>query len=417
MKQGICENELASDAIERRFRWARTQGHPKWLWPDVQPSEWRVAMSELERVAVLLLAGERPVRLAGTDAARIRALGVAAYTSGLGPWLGWHVERGTLETDANVRAMLEQHLLHGRRRSRRMDDALNDVVALLREHDIGSTILKGAHTAHTYFMEPGLRPMTDIDVLVSDADVRKAEKVLEASGFEQRTAARQRRPHRSDWRPPGSPGSLRSLTLTHAEDPYTIDLHATLDMDFFGVRTIPFGQPMTTDLTRFTNGATALRQPLLLVHHATHASQGLHGLTLIRLLELVLMIRRDVGTTTSWEEISSLSRRLGADRFIYPAMALAEKLSPGTVDARLLERLAAASPPRLRGIVDGLTPSTAQRLDGLALDERFIWSSGAVEHTRRVIHMLVPTTGSLQRILSIYRERLFRLLRGKVSWR
>jgi hypothetical protein len=417
MKQDVCENELASDAIERRFRWARAQGHPKWLWPDVSPAEWRVAMSELERVTKLLLAGERPVRLAAADAPRLRALGIASYTSGLGPWLGWQVERGAVDADPNVGALLAQHLAHGRSRAARLDTALSSVLALLREHGIDATVLKGAHAAHVYFAQPGLRPMTDLDVLVSAQDIHRAERSLEANGYVQRTMSRLRKPHRSDWRPPGAPASLRSLTLTHAEDPFSVDLHGTLDIDFFGVRTIPFGQPAPAELAPARNGATSLRQPLLLVHHAAHASQGLHGLTLIRLLELILMIRRDVGMVTSWAEIVATSRRLGADRFIYPALALAEKLSPGTVDAVVLKRLADSSPPRLRGVVDALTPSTAQRLDGLALDERFMWSAGPIEHARRVLYMLIPTTSSLHGIAAIYAERAYRLLRGRVSWR
>jgi hypothetical protein len=72
----------------------------------------------------------------------------------------------------------------------------------------------------------------------------------------------------------------------------------------------------------------------------------------------------------------------------------------------------------LRHLADSLTPAGAQRLDDLALGERFIWGSGPADHLRRVTHMLLPggERGSWRALARLYRERSYRLLRGRVRW-
>ena len=412
--------ELDAAAVSARFRWARRRGRPQWLWPEIPVAEWRVALTELERVAGALLVGDAPVRLSSADGLRQRSLGLAAYTSGLGPWLGWQIERGALHADAAAATVLADHLEHARRRVQRLTAALHDVLEVFAAARIRATVLKGMHTSHTYFAEPALRPMADLDVSVAPGDIVGAERALRDAGYAPLPATQLARPYRTDWRPPGTPVELRSLALTHADDPFQVDLHGTLDINFFGVRTIRFGDSAAQHLAAAPwPNAFVLGQPLLSAQHAVHASQGLHGLTLIRLVELVLMVRRDFTTAEEWTSLHTLLRRLRAERFAYPAFALAEKLVPGTVPPSLLQRLDHAATPRLRGIIDGLRPATAQRLEDLALDERFMWSAGIVEHARRVGHMLLPTGvgGSVARLGRIYADRAFRLLRGRVSWR
>jgi hypothetical protein len=58
-----------------------------------------------------------------------------------------------------------------------------------------------------------------------------------------------------------------------------------------------------------------------------------------------------------------------------------------------------------------------QRLDGLALDERFMWASTPLEHLRRAAHMVLPTgtAGPARRLARIYADRLLRIVRRRVS--
>jgi hypothetical protein len=228
-------------------------------------------------------------------------------------------------------------------------------------------------------------------------------------------------PRKSEWRPAYGSVQPRSLMMVHAEDGHAIDLHASLDIDFFGVRTVRLGQPSGEQLEQpawLPSHATVLRAPLLHALHALHASQGLHGLTLIRLVELTLLLRTD-GASYGAEELGELLLEHEAQRFAFPALSLTEQLAPGSVDRGLLRACAADAPPRLRRIVSSVRPDTAQRLDGLALEERFMWGRDAGEHVRRIRHMLMPLgrSGSVSRLVRIYFERAFRLLRLRVRWR
>src|SRR6185436_14665782 len=114
-----------------------------------------------------------------------------------------------------------------------------------------------------------------------------------------------RRPYMAEWSPPGPRVSPRSLELTHEANPWTLDLHVTFKRDFGGVRTVsvvPVG-PRSAGAGRHPHEAVTeprelagrpvrvLRQPYLSAYLASHASQELKNLSLIRLIELVESIR------------------------------------------------------------------------------------------------------------------------------
>ena len=58
--------DLTADEARERFRWAASQGHPRWLWPDVTVAEWTAscewiaaATREVMTRARAMLVGER----------------------------------------------------------------------------------------------------------------------------------------------------------------------------------------------------------------------------------------------------------------------------------------------------------------------------------------------------------------------
>lgn len=414
--------EMQPAEIAGRFAWARRSGHPGWLWPDVAPPAWLAALERIEAVAIALLAGRTPPHIDARNSLQERAFTVAIHTSGVGPWLGWQVEQGRLAAEPNVRSMLLEHLAHSRVRSQRLSLALRNVLAVLQPHAERVVVLKGMHTSHTVFAEPALRPMADLDLLPVTGDLTACERALSEAGYRERREARHARPHRSEWTPPGAPTQLRSLTITHQDNPFEIDLHGTLDIDFFGVKTVEFGTPPRAalcDAPQYGAGAAVLSEPQLAAHIAVHASHGLHSLTLIRMIELALTLRQDMRSTDDWKDLADLLRAQRAERFAFPAFSLVDRLDPGLVPESLLRALAASASPRQRRIVNGLQPATAQRLHHLALDERFMWAVTPIEHVRRAFNMLLPTgiSGSLRRLVRIYVERVFRIARLRVSLR
>jgi hypothetical protein len=412
--------------IEARVRWARRQGYVAWFWPDVPIAGWRAGLLEIERVAGLLIGRTMPgTRAHNTrlcfdlpDHADARALGIAAFTSGMGPLLGYWIECGLLNGQPDVDAVLRVQLQHSRRRAERMQLATMTALDLLGEAGCEPILVKSAHTSLALFEEPGLRPAADIDLVVESTRYAQAEEALAHAGY--RLVKRRRNPRKSDWAPPGAPSSLRSLDFTHEANPFTLELHGSLDREFYGVRTLRFGFIAHLGVVPAPDihpRARVLAQPLLATYLAAHASEELHQLQLIRLVELALLIRRDVAAgVLDWRELDSLLANRAAHRFTFPAVALVERLAPGTIDPWFLARISSSASERMKGVLGRMTPATAQRLDELSLDERFLWTEGSVEIVRRLLHLFRPPHDG-RSLLRYWADRLTRLVRGRVSLR
>src|SRR3989454_7056861 len=83
----------------------------------------------------------------------------------------------------------------------------------------------------------------------------------------------------------------------------------------------------------------------------------------LRLIELVLVARRDfAGRPGRWDEFRELVARTGSGRFVFPALDLAARLLPGSVDERVLGAITAAAPPGVRRPGRRMGPPAAQRL-------------------------------------------------------
>jgi hypothetical protein len=410
------------DEIEACFRWARSRGHPGYVWPAVPIEAWRACGREIERVAAAALRDPDAAMDARLpDGAAATTFGIAAFSAGMGPLLGLWLERGTLRAPDDVAALLALHLAHGRARAERQRAVLATVLEALAERGIAAAVLKGGDTGGSYFPEPGTRPAADVDLVVDRADVVGAEAALAAAGFT--AGVRQRRPYKCDWAPPGGAGRLPSLALAHADAPLAIELHDSLDRVFYGVRRVSFGpviRAATRPLAALHPLARGLRQPLLTAFLATHASEELHHLQLVRLVELALVMRADAAAgTLDWDALGAVLERARALRFACPALELTERLAPGTLDPAFRTRLDAAATPRMRRIVGGLTPGGALRPDRLSLEERFLWTSGPVATARRAAYLIWPLHAHRSRrpLRALWTERLYRIVRGRVSVR
>ena len=405
-------HDISETEVKRRFQWAKRQGNQAWLWPDVSVGAWREALGRIEPVVRAILA-HRPVETLNGDPA---AIGLACYISGVGPLLGWWLESGVLEASADIAPVLELHLRHNRLRAARMEAAGVELVGALRERGVAAAVLKGADTARAYFPDPGARPASDIDLLVRGQDAKLAEDILRSAGFlETSRGARE-----SSWQPSSASPLPRALTLVHADDPWTIDLHSALDLF------VSAGAPLARlDAARPMDSrrpwapcpdAVALDQPLLLFHLAVHAGSGLQNLTLLRLVELNLVIRQDTAAgALSWDTFLALGERAGLLGFAYPALKLCEDLTPGLIPPLVLARCARQAPDGVVRVVQDLTPATAQRIDRGSVQEHFMWTEGWRGRAAQLVADVAPSTRSWRKLWSIYENRAWRLLRGRLS--
>jgi hypothetical protein len=425
-RKGSFDMDLALNAhdiepadVRRRFAWARRQGNPAWLWPDIAPDRWRAALTRLEAVVRQVLAGESVSETLDGDP---EALGLAGYTSGVGPLLGYWIEQNIVPASPEVAAMFALHLAHNRIRVERMTSEAIGVAQALAAQGIACTLLKGLHTAHAYFPEPGTRPASDIDLLVAASDEAAAGQILRACGF----VAGKKGRWECDWRRPSVPTEPRSLSFVHADDPWSIDLHISLNVQ------VSAGAPVTrldealstaesppsqSPRWRVEARAQVLAQPLSLIQLAVHAGSGLQNLTLLRLVELCLVIRRD-GTagTLDWDAFLATAAKIHALALVYPALKLCDQLVPGTVPARVLERCGEKAPIAVRRIVDRLTPASAQRVDRCSVAEHFMWADSWRGRAFQVlVDIGAPLAQPWPRLWSIYEVRAWRLFRRTVT--
>src|SRR5882762_7221358 len=202
------------------------------LWPDVTASAFRAAQQETARVTAVVLSGAQdPVHLRLPPGVDVGALGVAACAAGMGPLLGFWCEAGRIAAQPPIVELVRAHLDHGRRRAARLQGELERLLAAFADRAIDVCVLKGMHTGHCYFPEPGTRPVTDIDLLVNSRDGEAARRVLRDLGFTEGNTREGQ--HRSDWAPPGGAQPVRSLEVAHVDNPWTVDLHVSLDRRFF----------------------------------------------------------------------------------------------------------------------------------------------------------------------------------------
>ena len=368
--------EIPPEAAQKRFAEARRNGYATWLWPDVSVANWRAALESTASVARTILAGEPAVELAGSDA---KAMGIAAYTSGMGPLLGYWIDNGTVHASADIAELLRTHLLHNRRRMAHLSNVARNTAQILLDADVSPIILKGMHTAFCYFPEPGTRPLSDIDLFIPPEQIAKAEQIFAASGY--RRVPRTRSPYACDWVDPSVPTHPRTLAFVHERDPWSVDLLGSLD------KHLPTGAWLKFDKllshigpAGFIAGASTMREPLLSLYLAAHVSQTLLNATILRAFELVLVFRRDgADGSLDWDEFIRGAAMIGGLRFVYPALVFVEQLSPGTVPASVVDVATADTPENLRNAMARLTLATAQPLDRHSVTERFMWAGDLSE--------------------------------------
>jgi hypothetical protein len=398
--------------VHERFRAAIRSGRPSWLWPEVPRDGWREALGRIQRaLTAMLMRGT--AELAGTGDPQ--ALALACYTSGTGPLLGWWHDRAQLRAKPDEAEIIALHLHHNRRRMETLATATKDIGGALSRQGIKLAILKGMHTAADYFPDPATRPAADIDLLISPNDRPAAESILQAEGFACTTRGRFESSwcHRADRRGP------RSLWLAHADDDWSVDLHHSLNIPLgrgIGVAKLDAASPMASAHGwRGNPRIGALSQPLLLLHLAVHAGASLQNLTMLRLVELHLVIRRDLAAgALSWDAFLAMAEQTRTLGYCYPALQMCEKLVPESIPEAVLDATRRHAPPSLPSFLAGLEPATVQRVDRSSVAEHFMWTTGWRDRLRQLSGDLLASFSPLG-LWSIYERRAWQLMRGTIT--
>lgn len=397
--------DLAPAEVDRRFAQAHARGTPRWLWPELAVDRWIAGRRQILRATGDALAG-RSAALDAQGEIGAEALGIAAFTMGMGPLLGHWIGTGALDAEPRTAALLALHLEHGRARAGKLGGVLDAALAALGSAGVRGTVIKGMHTARALFPEPGTRPMSDVDLVVAPADIPAAEEGLAAAGFVRQGADYQRRPYHADWRAPGEDGVLRSLMVDHRDNPLALNLHDGFDR-FPAHGRVILGTPGAADTAEMPGVRTPARVlagPFLVAYLAAHASEQRENLLLVRIVELVLAMR---GADTAALRDFLHARRMA--HHVHPALALAERLAPGALDAGFLAWMRAESGARVCRAVEALDLAMLQRMNAPVAGGRSLAVRGTMDRLRAALRWLVPHP-SVPRVAAVYRNRWGRLV-------
>lgn len=398
--------------VDQRFADAMRAGHPDWLWFEVPEARWGEAVATIETVLREMLAtGRSDDRLIDDPV----ALSIACYTSGTGPLLGSWIEQGRLTTTAANAAILRIHLDHNRARMARLTARTSEAVDALSAAGANPIVMKGMHTAHHYFDEPGQRIASDIDLLLRPGELQIAAQVLTDLGYEPRKGSFRQR----SWAKAGSAERPVTLTHVHRDDPWSIDLHESVTRKLAGgsrMADIDALVPIVAlDPWRLSRGGAVFPPPLLLVHLLMHASCSFESLTLQRQYEIGLVIRRNGGREAfDWPSFTALCDRADLWPFLYPALCCVERLSPNLFPDRIMTRSRDAAPRTVRKLIEAHSAASAHRVGRWSWAERYMWADGIVPRLRQFLEELGPQEHlSFREIADVWRRRIHRQL-GRV---
>jgi hypothetical protein len=407
--------DASADEIRRRAHAWQSTHRAGALWPGLDADILQRAADTIgTTVATVLRDGRATLAwdIGGTDAERgRRALGVAALLTGVGPLLGRWIERGTVAADERVAGVLARHLAHGRARMARIRAGALPVLARMEAAGLAPGVIKGFHTAHVYFPEPGARPTSDVDVVVAPEHVPRAMEILRDAGFVREYALGSGA--KSEWLPPDHDGAVRSHELWHVGNPWKFDLHDGLSFAAI-IQVVQTRQtPIFADVLRIDDVSLRVCDPNELISViATHGSTEIYSQRLLRLVELVLVVRRaESHGRLDWGEVEAFLDRRGTRRFAYPMLTLVEQLAPRTVPTPVLAHLRADTTRRIRDVTSRFTSTSPILDERFSLSERLLWASGVRATARRFWRMISPLEGvPLGARLNAYRHRAARLL-------
>jgi Uncharacterised nucleotidyltransferase len=410
----IYAPETLADLARRLERFDRSHD-PSELWPGLSSAARVAAAREIERVTHDVLSGASCVRVDPSGMHRPYALSIAAHTTGMGPLLGRWAEDGLVDAAPDVRSYLDAHVWHARRRSERIEHEVLPVFDALIARGITPLVLKGFATARQFFEEPGVRRMSDVDLLVDPERVDDATAALRSAGF--RPLGEARLPYKQDWIGKSVDERVFSVELSDERTKWVVELHASLARAFHpgAVARLDVIRSHTDTLIVSGRHVLTLAPAATLLTLACHCSQELGSSRLLRLVEIVRVIRSE---RFSWDEFLHHLRQSGAARYAYPALALAESLAPGSVDARVLALGFSQSTLAARHTVKRLVPAGSSG-DELGLLRQLMWMRGPIAILHRAFRFVWPATIGPRpsQVLPSWRIRVRLLRAGLLSIR
>lgn len=287
-------------------------------------------------------------------------LAVRAIAFGLAPQLYRQLTTWGINIPPRSLAKLAvTHQAH-QKRNAAIYEQLDAILAACPDYELQPIALKGVHLAAYWYAEPALRPMNDIDLLFTEAELPRAAEMLLALGYEGKHKSAELgagvTKHTSTYRRPtqSAAGATPNPYLSTQSD-RTIEPHSSLEESWFGLKVdITGGVRERALLVAFgqRTGRVLAAEDLLLhlcVHFCFHLIMG--APSLVQLTDLLVVTRPG---TIDWSILTERAINNRAAPYAFAALTLAHKLLAAPIPAATLAELNRATPAPLRRHVAAL---------------------------------------------------------------
>jgi hypothetical protein len=300
---------------------------------------------------------------------------------------------------------LDEQWHHTLDRHRGISALMARIDAAARDAGLSLVALKGAALHDLAIYAPGERPMADLDLLVTEADLAASVALLETLGYRQSYRTRRER----TFEPQG--GTNTAQFGEHAGNAIKIELHTRI------AERLPLRETSITELLLPDSTAAGLHRyrssAALMTHLLLHAAGNIRAraLRLIQLNDIAALSSR-----LSMEEWERILDGGGGDRawWAFPPLALSAHYFPGAIPEQVLARARAACPRLLRTLCE------RQRLSDVSLSYLWIqfcpgieWSRSVSEALRFVQHRVFPSRETRAEIRQCETTQLWAL---STSW-
>jgi hypothetical protein len=216
-------------------------------------------------------------------------------------------------------------------RNMRITQTLKEITSLFAEHRIETILLKGAHLSYFIYENIGQRTMSDIDLMVKESDLAKAERKLVEIGFEtQRKFGIETESAIHHHLPPlmkegGNVPVELHWTLVYPNAPFTIDLKSIWEQSE--------EHSIGGSIVRVLSAPDLV---LMLAIHCAYHDRFDYGLKTLCDVDAIIKF---CGTKLIWEDLIARARSWKADRCLFIVLSLAKKHLDVIVPEAVLDKL------------------------------------------------------------------------------
>ena len=267
---------------------------------------------------------------------------------------------------------------------------LHGILEATRQAGIPVLALKGGALIGHYYEDPAIRPMADLDFLVSARDQGCVGALLQELGYQEIMSPPRHRRYLLTRRGV----QITSTQSEHPDNPYLVEIHTEVEENFRGLSCC-----ITGDLWGASEpalfGATSgwsVKPWALLQHLLIHASRDLidHRVRLIQLYDISLVMPHL--DRSDWDNLRQAAERRGTACWLYAPLRLMERYLGCPAPHEVMAYLRQDTPARLRLFLERTDLYTLSYLNPFpkSLIDTLSWHRNGRELLVAVRHLVLP---------------------------